>query len=78
MKNQTPPQCYSDSLKRPKRMTGKVVSCQDSNNVTNNQHTGEKGQYVIKRLKRSPYQKYMLCICDFLGNFTLSDRVTEI
>ena len=31
------PQCYSDSLKRPKRMTVKIVSfCRYSNNVNNN------------------------------------------
>ena len=51
MKNQTLPHCYSDSLKRPKRMTGKVVTCQDSKNVTNNQHTGrEKDNTLLKGL----------------------------
>ena len=31
------PQCYNNTLKRPKRMTGEIVSfCQDSNNVNNN------------------------------------------
>ena len=42
MKNETLHQCFSDSLKRPKRMIGKIVSCQDSNNVTNKQHTGRE------------------------------------
>ena len=43
-------QCYSDSLKRPKRMTGKNVSfCQGSNNVNNNQYRGrEKDNTLLK------------------------------
>ena len=44
------PQCYSDSLKRLKRMTGKIVSfCQDSNNVNNNHYKGrEKDSTILK------------------------------
>ena len=44
------PQCYSDTLKRPKRMTGKIISfCQDSNNVNNNPFRGrEKGNTLLK------------------------------
>ena len=37
------PQCYSDSLKRRKRMAGKIVSfCQDCNNVNNDHFRGSK------------------------------------
>ena len=48
--NGFPPQCYSDSLKRPKRITGKIVSfCQDSNNVNNNNYKGMgKNNTILK------------------------------
>ena len=44
------PHCYSGSLKRPKRMTGKFVSfCQDSNNVNNNHYKSrEKDNTLLK------------------------------
>ena len=44
------PQCYSNTLKRPKRMTGEIVSfCQDSNNVNNNLFRGrEKDNALLK------------------------------
>ena len=52
------PQCYSDSLKRRKRMAGKIVSfCQDCNSVNNDHFRGSEkdNKYVIKRLQQSPY-----------------------
>ena len=42
------PQCYSDSLKRPKRMIGKIVSfCRGSNSVNNNHCTGREKNNTI-------------------------------
>ena len=54
------PQCYSDGLKRPKRMTCKIVSfCQGSNNVNNNRYQGtEKDNTLLKGFS------------DFLRTFT--------
>ena len=44
------PLCHRDSLKRSKRMTGKIVSfCQDSNNVSNYHFRGgEKNNMLLK------------------------------
>ena len=81
----TTSQCYSDSLKRPNRMTGKNVSfCQDSNNVNNNQYRGrEKDNTLLKdfnnhHIKNTCFVSAifweLLLLLSFANNSLFSDR----
>ena len=79
------PQSYSDSIKRPKRVTGKIVSfCQDSKNVNNSHFRGKKkdntllkgfNNYHIKNtcfLSAIFWELLLLLI--FVNNNLFSDR----
>ena len=74
------PQLYSENLKRPKRMTGKIVRfCQDSNNVNNNHYKGrEKDNRSLKGFNDHHvlYQQLFwnfYCFLIFVNNNLISD-----
>ena len=79
------PQCCSESLKRLKRMTGKIVSfCQGNKDVNNNHDRGmEKGNALLKgfndhHIKNTCFLSEifweLLLLLIFVNNNLFSDR----